>query len=175
MVPTSFKRHPAWHITSGIRKAPPISTNSPRETTTSLSGATVASINKTAAALLLTIQASSAPVNSHNRSAMARSRCPREAPSREYSNVAGERMTWLTASIADSAINARPKLVCNTVPVKLKTGFMAAFRCNAIRFFNSSAQLSCHNYQLKLECQPDGANCLSMTVDCKVNAYHVSC
>lgn len=43
-------------------------------------------------------------------------------------------MTWLTASIADSAINARPKLVCNTVPVKLKTGFMAAFRCNAIRF-----------------------------------------
>ena len=48
---------------SGMRNAPPISINSPREIMTSLSFAKVANIKSTAAALLLTIQAASAPVS----------------------------------------------------------------------------------------------------------------
>ncbi len=35
VVPTSSSRAPALRITSGMRKAPPISTSSPRDTTTS--------------------------------------------------------------------------------------------------------------------------------------------
>ena len=38
VVPTSTRRAPLWVITSGMRKAPPISTNSPREMTTSPPG-----------------------------------------------------------------------------------------------------------------------------------------
>ena len=46
---------------SGIRNDPPISTNCPLETITSLPSASSFSDNNTAAALLFTINASSAP------------------------------------------------------------------------------------------------------------------
>ena len=50
-------------MTSGRRKEPPISTNWPRETITSLPAATVLSTIAVAAALLLTTVAASAPVS----------------------------------------------------------------------------------------------------------------
>ena len=53
---------PDWRITSGKRNDPPISTNSPRETTTGLPAANPESASSTAAAQLLTTSASSAPV-----------------------------------------------------------------------------------------------------------------
>ena len=52
---------------SGIRKAPPISISSPRDTGTSFRRAKLFNVRSTAAALLLTTSARSAPVNSHNR------------------------------------------------------------------------------------------------------------
>ncbi len=50
---------------SGMRNAPPISMSSPRDTITSRPFASVFNTSSTAAALLLTIVASSAPVRSH--------------------------------------------------------------------------------------------------------------
>ena len=50
---------------SGIRNDPPISINSPREVGTSLRFAKLFSTNKTAAALLFTTVAASAPVRWH--------------------------------------------------------------------------------------------------------------
>src|SRR3546814_9283078 len=74
---------------SGMRKAPPISTNSPRDTTTSRRLAKPLSISKTAAALLLTTVAASAPVSSHNKSSTRSSRSPRRPVARSNSRLAG--------------------------------------------------------------------------------------
>ncbi len=52
---------------SGMRKAPPISISSPRETITSLPSARVFKPSNTAAALLFTTVAASAPVRSINQ------------------------------------------------------------------------------------------------------------
>ena len=66
VVPTSTSLLPLCSITEGTLNDPPISTSSPLETITSLFLAKVDSISKTAAALLLTTTASSAPVSLHN-------------------------------------------------------------------------------------------------------------
>src|ERR1039457_7058972 len=54
VVPTSRSVAPDFDITSGMRKEPPISTNSPRETRTSPPSASEFNASRTAAALLLT-------------------------------------------------------------------------------------------------------------------------
>ena len=78
---------------SGIRKEPPISTNSPLETITSgvlSSGRPVVkalSIKKTAAALLLTTIASSAPESERNSLRTFESREPRFPVLRSNSKV----------------------------------------------------------------------------------------
>ena len=58
---------PARAMMSGRRNAPPISISSPRETIASRALASVFSTSSTAAALLLTTVASSAPVSSRTR------------------------------------------------------------------------------------------------------------
>ena len=60
-------RLPAAVSRSGIRKEPPISTSSPRETTTSRSRARAESTSTMAAALLLTAIAASPPVRAQSR------------------------------------------------------------------------------------------------------------
>src|SRR5580704_12841817 len=106
---------------SGMRNAPPISISSPRETITSRPSASAFSTSSTAAALLLTAVAASAPVSLSNQGAIWSSRSPRAPPERSYSSVVGERMASTAAWMASSASCARPRLVCNTVPVRLKT------------------------------------------------------
>jgi len=61
VVPTSRMIAPLNAMTSGMRKEPPISTSSPLDTMTSLPLARLASTSMTAAALLFTTSASSAP------------------------------------------------------------------------------------------------------------------
>ena len=61
VVPISRSLTPARAITSGIRNEPPISINSPREMGTSLRKAKLFRTKRTAAALLLTTVAASAP------------------------------------------------------------------------------------------------------------------
>ena len=87
VVPTSMRRAPDWSITSGIRKLPPISTISPRETTTPCPAARAVSTNRTAEAQLLTTMAASAP-HARASSAGARSwRDPRDPVARSNSRV----------------------------------------------------------------------------------------
>ena len=62
VVPVSFKNTPANFIISGILKEPPISTSSPLETITSFPSANSLRHRTTAAALLFTASAPSAPV-----------------------------------------------------------------------------------------------------------------
>jgi len=64
-------------MTSGIRKEPPISTSSPRETGTSLSRASALRLNKTAAALLFTTVAASAPAIANINASIWASLLPR--------------------------------------------------------------------------------------------------
>ena len=68
VVPTSSKVELLCSMISGTRKEPPISTSSPRETMSCLFFAMVPSTNMTAAALLLTTKAASAPVRRQIRS-----------------------------------------------------------------------------------------------------------
>ena len=107
---------------SGMRKAPPISISSPRETTASRPSASVFSDSRTAAALLLTTVASSAPVSSHRSARRWSSRSPRPPLSRSNSSATGARMAATAASIASSGSSARPRLVCSTVPVRFRQG-----------------------------------------------------
>ncbi len=50
------------------------------------------------------------------------SRSPRRPDAMSYSSATADRIAATAASIADSASSARPRLVCSTVPVRLKTG-----------------------------------------------------
>ena len=78
-------RAPERARTSGIRNPSPISTSSPRETTTSRPSASAATARRTAAALLLTTSAASAPVSRPSASATWSCRDPREPDSRSSS------------------------------------------------------------------------------------------
>ena len=107
---------------SGMRNEPPISTSSPRDTSASRRLASVFNVNNTAAALLLTTVAASAPVSSHRSSAMRASRSPRAPESRSNSRLTGAVSAATTARTASAGSTARPRLVCSTVPVRLNTG-----------------------------------------------------
>ena len=107
---------------SGMRNEPPISISSPRDTATSLRSANVLRVNSTAAALLLTTQAASAPVRRKTKSSTWSSRSPRRPASRSNSKLLGPPATATMALMASGGRTARPKLVCSTVPVRLKTG-----------------------------------------------------
>ena len=72
---------------SGIRKEPPISTSSPRLTTALLPAANSASTMSTAAALLFTAMAASAPVRAHRRRSQWSWRLPRAMVFTLYSSV----------------------------------------------------------------------------------------
>ena len=119
---------------SGMRKAPPISISSPRETMASRPFASVLSTISTAAALLLTTVASSAPVSSHSSARKWSSRSPRLPLARSNSSDTALRIAATAASTASSAISARPRLVCSTVPVRLNTGrkFGCAAACSPV-------------------------------------------
>ncbi len=88
---------------------------------TSRPAASVARVSSTAAALLLTTVQASAPVSSQTRDSIRSSRSPRPPSSRSYSRLAGAVMAATTASTASCGSRARPRLVCSTVPVRLKT------------------------------------------------------
>ena len=77
---------------SGMRNAPPISISSPRDTTASRPVANVLSTSSTAAALLLTMVASSAPVSSRNSARRWSSRSPRPPSARSYSSATAPRI-----------------------------------------------------------------------------------
>mmetsp|Transcript_6298 Transcript_6298/g.25483 ORF Transcript_6298/g.25483 Transcript_6298/m.25483 type:complete len:215 (+) Transcript_6298:77-721(+) len=104
-----------------MRKAPPISTSSPRDTMASRPRASAAMPSKTAAALLLTTVAASAPVSSQSRSSMRSSRSPRRPVSRSNSRLLGAAIRPSTCCSAASASSARPRLVWMTVPVRFST------------------------------------------------------
>ena len=72
---------------SGTRKLPPISTSSPRLTMASLPAANSASTIMTAAALLFTAMAASAPVSAQMRCSTWLWRLPRAMFSMLYSSV----------------------------------------------------------------------------------------
>ena len=122
VVPTSISLAPARLMMSGTRKAPPISISSPRETMTCFFCARVLSRRNTAAALLFTTVAASAPVSSQSRSLTTLSRSPRPPDSMSYSSAQGLRAAAIRACTASSGKVARPRLVCSTVPVRLNTG-----------------------------------------------------
>ena len=119
VVPTSTNLQPARAMISGIRNDPPISISSPRETGTSLRRAKQFSVSKTAAALLLTTRAASAPVNWHIKISACLCRSPRLPVFKSNSTLLAPWATLTIALIADSGKGARPRLVCNTVPVRL--------------------------------------------------------
>src|SRR6202451_111004 len=104
-----------------MRKAPPISTSSPRDTTTSRRFDKVLSISNTAAALLFTTVAASAPVNSRSSGSTTSSRSPRPPVLRSYSRLTGAVRARSPDSCNAAGSSARPKLVCSTVPVRLNT------------------------------------------------------
>ncbi len=87
VVPTSTSRAPERRMMSGMRNDPPISTSCPRETITSRPWAKAVSINSTAAALLLTTMAASAPVRRQRRPSTCSCRDPRSPSSRRYSRL----------------------------------------------------------------------------------------
>jgi hypothetical protein len=87
VVPTSTSWQRDSARISGTRKAPPISTSSPRETTTSRSPANAASASTAAAALLFTTTAASAPVSSRSKSATCAWRVPRSPVVRSSSRL----------------------------------------------------------------------------------------
>ena len=120
MVPTSTSLQPDFSIISGIRKDPPISTNSPLETGISNPCARVFNTSNNAAALLLTTVAASVPSNSQMSCSAWSSRSPRVPLCRSYSKLVGIDATWFIASMARRGSSARPRLVCKMVPVRLK-------------------------------------------------------
>ncbi len=126
VVPTSTNCAPALRITSGMRNAPPISTSSPRDTMTSRRRASVLSMSSTAAALLFTTVADSAPVSSQSKACTKSSRSPRRPEATSNSRLTGAVSARTTDSTAVSGSNARPRLVCSTVPDKLNTGRICA-------------------------------------------------
>ena len=121
MLPTSTSTTPAVSRISGIRKPPPISTSSPRDTSTARPNAIVRRASTRAAAPLLLTSAPPAPVNSRRRAVQWSYREPRAPASRSYSRLAYPRATLAIASSADSARGARPRLVCRITPVPLMT------------------------------------------------------
>ena len=109
-------RAPLCSITSGMRKPPPISTLSPRLTSTCRPAASAASTSSTAAALLLTTIAASAPHSRANSPPTAAWREPRSPVCEVELDVHRPRR------VGRRPTGARPRLVCSSTPVALITG-----------------------------------------------------
>ena len=127
---------------SGMRNAPPISISSPRDTIASRPPARVLRQSSTAAALLFTTVASSAPVSAQSRPRTWSSRSPRLPVGSSNSNATGSRIAATAALIAASASTARPRLVCSTVPVRLNSGRSPERSSQSSRASASSAKWS---------------------------------
>ena len=122
VAPTSNREAPLRAMMSGTRKLPPISTSSPREMATFLPHPTTDSMSSTAAALLLTTSAPSAPVREQSSRETAVCLLPRVPSSTLYSRV-DQRSAAAAAAIAALWLRgARPRLVWSTTPVPLMTG-----------------------------------------------------
>src|SRR5438309_4946673 len=106
---------------SGIRKLPPISTSSPRDTITGRPWARAAIDTRTAAALLLTAHAASAPVSSHRSPWTWRCREPR-SPLAGSSSSTAYPAAPAAASRGASHRGARPRFVWLMIPVALPAG-----------------------------------------------------
>ncbi len=102
-----------------MRKPPPISTSSPRLTTTAFPAACVARTSRTAAAPLLTTSASSAPADRASRRPTGERRSLRRPDTRSISRLDAR-------ARRDTASGARPRLVCRSTPVALTTGRSSA-------------------------------------------------
>src|SRR5690606_11962301 len=100
---------------------------------------TVFSASTTAAALLFTTSAASAPVNSVSREAQWSYRDPRSPDSRSYSRFVYDSAARSTAARAAAASGARPRFVCSTTPVALITGRIDGRRHAASRARTRSA------------------------------------
>ena len=96
--------------------------SSPRDTGTSRPRARVLRTSRTAAALLFTTVAASAPVSRASHPSTWVSRSPRLPVARSISRFTAERAASAIASMATSGSSARPRLVCRTVPLKFRTG-----------------------------------------------------
>ena len=120
-MPTSTNAAPLCSITSGIRNLPPISTSSPRDTTTSPPFARELKISITAAALLLTAIAASAPVSLHRSFSKWEYLSPLLPSSRLYSRFEYPVASAAIRSMCSRAMGARPRFVCSTVPVPFTT------------------------------------------------------
>ncbi len=125
-----------------MRNAPPISTSSPREMMTSCPNASVLSNRTTAAALLLTTVAASAPVSSQIRASRCESLSPRLPVSKLYSRSTASPAAMAIAAIAESGSLDRPRLVWITVPVRLNTGLNRGLNSWPMRVTAASATRS---------------------------------
>ena len=86
-MPTSTMAARLRAMMSGMRNDPPISTSSPRDTMASRPAANSESTIMTAAALLLTARAASAPVSAQTSCSQCAWRLPRSMASTSYSSV----------------------------------------------------------------------------------------
>ena len=123
VVPTSRSRAPVEAIRSGSRKPSPISTISPRLTTTSRPPASAVVASTSAAAPLLTTSAASASGTAASRAASGAA-APRAARARSPGRARRRRSRRRPRSPSTAAAEsgARPRLVCTTTPVALSTG-----------------------------------------------------
>ena len=104
-----------------MRNEPPISTSSPRETTTSRPGARAARASTRAAALLLTTRPASAPVSAPSSRSARRLRSPRRALAGSSSRSQAASSSGGRAAATARGSGARPRLVCRKTPVALST------------------------------------------------------
>ena len=126
VVPISTSLTWARRMTSGTRKAPPISTSSPRETTASLPWARRVERQQHGGGVVVDdgggdVRRRPPPVRPAGRKPGRRGRRARRMGEVVFQR-AGARAAATMASMAASASCARPRLVCSTVPVRLKTG-----------------------------------------------------
>ena len=107
---------------SGIRKAPPISISSPRDTTTSRPRASDSSASRTAAALLLTTSEASAPDSRQSRRVhVLVARAARASRGRRARGSSSGRRRRRAARAPPGRGAPGPRFVCSTTPVALIT------------------------------------------------------
>ena len=154
VVPTSRSVAPDFAMTSGMRKDPPISTSSPRETITSPPSARVFRASSTAAALLLTTYGrdrcaairqpghSFAPAVCETADRRGRRVCRARRYRdriRDWNSRAAISAICCSAELLASG--ARPRLVCRITPVALMTGRKRMAKDCASLLFNGMRQV----------------------------------
>ena len=104
-----------------MRNFPPISTSSPRDTITSPDLASVLRHKRTAAALLFTTRAASAPVRRQSKDSKCAFLSPLSPRCRSYSRLEYSAAITASLSACSRLSGARPRFVCKIVPVPLIT------------------------------------------------------